>query len=655
MPFSSAPYGFVGLPPQDNYSPPLEGAETLSGHLDIEVTTKSWTFVRAGVNAAAFNEGANNQNAAIWNDHDKGGRNFREFFHHGDPEVPALPGSSLRGSVRTLVEILSDSRPSAVTDQTLLFRAIGGRSNVDTNYRDRMTSKSGDNVNYPRRELRAGWLRIEGGKRVIRQASQHHQRTFIRLDYNLPGQHGSSNHRAAIPDYGAPPTRVWVEPRPAAEHAALPTHGHVVYALAGEVSTVKPPDDMETELVPAWAVRTDDPTNNKHLHCAVYECDESESARVFEVPDDMWATYRRDCAKSRADDRMGRQLAGGSEEGEPCFFLLEGHMQDQHLVFFGGTLFFRLPAKHTPADFADLSQVDDPARRMFGYINGGDLVAGRVSFGDLTTAEADPFLHGSPDDPVVSVGGYTSPTPLLSPNPTALQHYLDQSKMRNGTTDLVTYDDEPNGENRIAGWKLYWHRTGAPLVSCDNPDSIEQGARDTRTIFRPVRAGVTFAGRVYFSDLNKAELGALVGALDPSRVLDHLDYPPAHGQLGHKIGSGRPLGFGSVAVEITGQRLGHPERLTRFVADDGLLYRGVATPEDDGNLIDQCVAAFMHSMDSHRDKVGVDDRMEDLRALLTIFGEDDVPAGCTPVGIDDAGSEQWRQRWIQDRPHELVN
>src|SRR5690606_18487485 len=125
-------------------------------------------------------------------------------------------------------------------------------------------------------------------------------------------------------------------------------------------------------------------------------------------------------------------------------------------------------------------------------------IKGRVYFDDAIAT------HGGPtwfEPPIV-------PQVLLAPKPTTFQHYLTQDGAK-GKDQLTTYID--GDHTTIRGHKLYWHRwdNGSDVSQVkegSNHDSLLQDLRraspeDTQhTIIRPVKAGVTFAGRIRFEN-----------------------------------------------------------------------------------------------------------------------------------------------------------
>ena len=117
-----APYNFIELPEQlvtaelendgklhanDRYC-----LDRYTGRIECTLTTSSPLYIRCGLTSDEYREG-------------KETKKNPDFFYI-DPvtKKPVLPGSSLRGMLRTLVEIISFSKISQVSDYQKFFFAL---------------------------------------------------------------------------------------------------------------------------------------------------------------------------------------------------------------------------------------------------------------------------------------------------------------------------------------------------------------------------------------------------------------------------------------------------------------------------------------------------------------------------------------------------
>ena len=179
-------------------------------------------------------------------------------------------------------------------------------------------------------------------------------------------------------------------------------------------------------------------------------------------------------------------------------------------------------------------------------------------------------------------GRFLLPLVILgTPKPSAVEHYLDQRGVGTGPGATRTCGDLPAVELSgvpLKGRKFYRHQ---PLTPPDGPladdspflaQDPEGRQSDQATLARLVsRPGTRFRFSLRFRDLRTWELGALLLALQPALVaqIEEKDLPEeardvvraarkAAGSdplFAQKLGYARPLGFGSVTLEVRAARL----------------------------------------------------------------------------------------------------
>ena len=243
------------------------------------------------------------------------------------------------------------------------------------------------------------------------------------------------------------------------------------------------------------------------------------------------------------------------------------HSPPQKLT--GPRLMFGYCESKIPKPYQRKSQADnnDSRKNDEPYIGKGDFqkLAGRVSFNmavEQIEEGQDRFLNPNK--------GYCVPLkPLSMPRPSAVEFYLDQSKIskRKDAGKLITYGDLPGDglSGELKGRKFYKHQPDAAREPRCYEDSEPENTRSkisalARFVSKP---GTDFKFKVRFRDLRPWELGALLFALQPrlipekapddwSRIKQHArnaERQNGEGPLyANKLGHGRPLGLGSVAV-----------------------------------------------------------------------------------------------------------
>lgn len=178
-----------------------------------------------------------------------------------------------------------------------------------------------------------------------------------------------------------------------------------------------------------------------------------------------------------------------------------------------------------------------PACALFGLIGKGEISKGsRVRFTDLTLVEkADDFKEYYDEEL------YVMPE-LSQPKLANTEFYLKKPQDVDGEVWFWTYDyytvKKPDGtvivkayNPEISGRKYYWH--GEKVKSC-----AEKNKRN-KTV-RTVKKGVEFQGRIYFEEIDETQL----------KQLCYIISFAGDGEHGYKIGGGKPIGLGSVSLEL---------------------------------------------------------------------------------------------------------
>lgn len=589
---ASAPYNFVPLP--DTVVPAVQRAEDLpgydtfgddvyqhSGYFIVKLTTKSHLYIRGMLTTQQFER----QEAGQYVDDgepipDKSdnpeapnpefrrlAKNLPHFFNLENKEnkqkdgEPVIPGSSLRGMLRNLLEIVTYSKPQPVTDNRLAYRTYDMSSLREMYMRHTVHRAGPRRFYYPTPRLKAGYLQSTGTGWQICPAKEPggYGESFVHIwrgDAN--GALGFEPQEHHVYDvYVEPAPRSWYRGRRVDLNLALTS-----------VVTNNPVPGLE----PAKLVVSGD-MQGKKWHCAVFE--EDTNATPIPITHELWQLYQADLSVSR-----GRKL----KENSPLFYLLDSK---GNLVFFGPTKFFRLPYTNSPVDLIPKMlrkpEVIDYGEAMFGFIRTDKELedmrlrglqipkqgekarayAGRIY---VTQAALD---EGQSD---VLHSEVITPSILATPKPTAVQHYLTQPSIpkKDGgqgynLTKLHHYDSRYDGKDTtIRGYKLYWHQGNRTLESMKaqpgSPNVDDEGVVEERstqhTQIRPINPETTFTFKVFFENLSDEELGALCWTLHP--------FGKPEKQYCHKLGMAKPLGMGSVNLDATLLLVNRVDRYTEL-------------------------------------------------------------------------------------------
>jgi CRISPR-associated protein (TIGR03986 family) len=202
-----------------------------------------------------------------------------------------------------------------------------------------------------------------------------------------------------------------------------------------------------------------------------------------------------------------------------------------------------------------------PACRVFGWVyqaEQGEKIpvgkatayAGRLRLSHGTLLED----KGTLDDTTLTI--------LSSPKPTTTRFYLRprSGKPRDGLSDAKAGYD---GDNVLRGRKFYRHHGEADPSEYKRmtTDRFDGKDNQNRTVRGARRSGNRFRFTIDFHNLAPVELGALLWALE-LREGDQQGY--------HRLGFAKPLGFGSVKLEVSALELMDPVvRYESSEADSG--------------------------------------------------------------------------------------
>ncbi|GGO20288.1 hypothetical protein GCM10010116_40680 [Microbispora rosea subsp. aerata] len=246
------------------------------------------------------------------------------------------------------------------------------------------------------------------------------------------------------------------------------------------------------------------------------------------------------------------------------------------------------PADLLPRSLAPASCYEElsPADRVFGWVAPSGAGVRRAAYrGRLRVGPV--VCDQEASEAVETFEGDGLPLAILStPKPQQGRFYLAESAERpqNPVPDRTPKEELYREGRGLRGRKVYWHHAGLdrtrhwsdgqgkvdPTQVCldkfyreyrrpwapeDDSGSLEENRKRYRTskdveqrdsqnrsIEGWIRTGTTFRFTIDVKDLDEIELGALVWLLT---------LPPGHF---HRLGYGRPLGFGSVRLDVDAER-----------------------------------------------------------------------------------------------------
>jgi len=571
-----APYNFVPLAAKARWLdaaevPPRQDVATaglLSGTIDVEIRALTRFYLRGMLTLAEYVNSAGQA---------KKPQNAAPFAVHGRLR---LPGSSLRGMVRQLVEIMGETPLDLLNDSQLFFRTVGSTSNPgDRNSFEPHSKPYKDRIDWQRGTVKVGFIEAhrDDDQWTIRPAQVKEGRQCYK--YALAPKFQDIFRDKS--KQWKPARKVWFRP-------------------AGNLGRAEVAETPQAGYEEGWLLYTGAIPKKRHqwvLRLA------NEKADAVKIPEADVIAYR----EAGISQTISNQKFEFSKDkpGAPCFYVeWTGPDQVKH-VSFGHTYNFRLPYQHTvgqavPAANQRHGQAQkwDLAQAIFGRASDETAkvegARGRVFFEDaLLTAAPEPAVENAELRVV-----------LGQPKPTTFQHYLVQRHP--DVVNSMHWDGNYKGEGKalIRGHKLYFHRPNAPIRPGSGKEKVESR-------FRPAREGCVFAARIRFDQLRPWELGALLAALEL----------PAG--CAHHLGMGKPLGLGSFAVTTSQVMLIDYGQRYSMLGDlaTGLLETGVSVATgDQRSAWRKEFAEWLSGPGVTIEKQWESPRWRELKALLTMEG-----------------------------------
>lgn len=549
----------------------------LSGSLDVELVAQSPVYIRDGE------------------------KDSTQFFKLPDGKW-AVPGSSLRGMLRNVVEIASFSALNRVNDHRYAVRDLRNRELYVDHMANIASDKAGKKSPMPL--VGAGWFvrspDYEPGTRMQPWdvVGYIHPCNFAKIEYAFIEQHaanlqmprlGHGRSKQSAPQKYAPFKRdEWLDVdvsirdlrdnhatggvhRTAAQHKLLGEYG-VVTGLGGRTSGRLVFTGQPAPYTPNAGPKRRGAGNPKHHDFVFYGHQSYEPIPVlfkqlqdFEfVHSDRGeqnnlgrSTSRNAEWKHWSDERFDNaermRMQDPSKAGVPVFYLFDKERPETPaLRAFGLAMMFRLAYRNSVRDGLPRTHLEtlnegeknrrlDMASALFGYVD------------ETKSEEATQALRGRVAFSTLVATETVKPmhevkVVLGSPKASYYPNYVEQRPTQHGALPFQErgrpkYKTFMDDDVRIRGWKRY-HALDRTVQPPAPVKSSGQSMDDSKvaTRFQPLPVGTRFRGRIRFHNLAPSELGALLWALDFG----------GHSGAMHRLGMAKPLGYGNVTIGIRG-------------------------------------------------------------------------------------------------------
>ncbi len=528
-----SPYNFVPLnkkvffPKWSKYvsqDVPLEGA--LSGKISLEIKTETPLFVRGKLLSE-----------------EKDGHKTFDFFRHNGKHC--IPGSSIKGMLRSLVEIYSFSKLSFFDNQK---------------YSQRDWFNENDYVKSDFRNVLGGWLqwdKTENNFTIHYNARSKPERiSHEEIDDILGLKEGASfeNHFS----------QKYIDSLPHNKKNDFQKEVKFSYYKYNYLKKVLNQEETEYVfddelfglpinfkskrgiLIVTGQSSTNNKLRGKKREFVFWEPENNENfkSETFSAKSDLIKNFlftygdNNKCIdwKKVFGDRLK------NSQKIPVFITLD---KRGNIAHFGLSMLYKLPYDYSIKDLLGKNAIDhlnpkeDFVQTLFGDISTENTATkGRVSFQHaFTEQEIDDDLE-------------VRTLVLSEPRSSYYPYYIEQNYIDNTTLidgDYYTYNDQ---KAIIAGRKMY------PVKAKEEVNSNDANKEKISTSFKPIPAGKVFTTEISYHNLLPEELGGLLCALTLNNKKGY-----------HQLGMAKPFGFGTVDITITNKFEEETDHFWRSLVD----------------------------------------------------------------------------------------
>lgn len=517
------PYNFVKLgnscKRKRDYLKEKEASDAISGWLECELELKSPVFIPNSSNKHFFGE---------WHSEASKKEELKsyEFYSYDDlkdrsgesgenkttepPQNPVIPGSEIRGVIRSAFEALTNSCLSTI-DPKMPFHKRAPKSNCSG--KPGILRKNGD-----------GW-EIQPCKRyMIKTKTRGNDRFIIPIppDKWLEKLRECEVTGKEVRFAKTQPYKKRIRHMEKTIGDAIQDNILSYSSPNATVGKIHITADFTRKHHDSVFVETNDPAipitkeEAENYLANLEECIKSEFGKEYKHLD-----------KGKNINMYNNVCVYYTEYGEKRY--LSPSMINREMLY--AKLGERIGNYHPCSDSKNLCN----ACSLFGMVSDTGSVSSRLRFGDAV--------------PVDNTYGFMPPVlldELAGPKPSATEFYLERPEnMHNWNYD---YQMKWEGNQasfakynrKIRGRKFYWHHKFKPneLLKKHDLDKNEKDKLLRMVLVRPLKSG-KFTFKVYFDHVARADVYKLIYVLTIGFSSDNA----------HKIGMGKPLGLGSVQIK----------------------------------------------------------------------------------------------------------
>jgi CRISPR-associated protein (TIGR03986 family) len=531
----TAPYNFVPLNETVvspfwadfvSHDKPFRNAK--SGTIEVSLTAESPIYVRNG--------GPRKFEEVVKNGRTEQKEIIDSEFNHLNGKY-FIPGSSIKGMIRSMIEIMSfGSMEEKVDDILYSVRDFSNGAKASKLYDPSELSS----------QSLCGWLRIENGVFYLKPCGRAGRIKHKDLDiisgplkisqyYQQGGNTSRADQKSARAKY---------------LQFSFKKNGLVFgkadeeddVGIGREKFIVDPAGEYSGTIVfSGQPSKREEPNKGKQYEFIFFDKGYKEVSLGTDkesIITNFYHAYYDHDRNQQGDDWKWRKSQLMNGEPIPVFFRLKDDKKDlssANIKDMGLSLLYKITYKHSVRELIRKTQGEkrkkDFAETLFGYATKTDALKGRINISHA-------FAKGTPK--VLTLQKEV----LAGPKATYYPTYIDQNSPDGKVTG--NYMTMMDAKAKIRGYKRYPVRHGEVN---HNPAPINEKTGkpndEITTQFKPLDKGTQFSFKINYHNLRPEELGALVSALT-----FHLN-----DGFYHSIGMGKPLGYGKVKLEVINQSI----------------------------------------------------------------------------------------------------
>ncbi len=620
MPNAITPYNFVPMPDRviPGETPPDRSryhTDRCTGWFDIELTTLTPIYTRA---SRSLDQNVNDDPQP-------------DFFHYliNGNDQPVIPGSGLRGMIRSIFEIITCSRMEFISNRRLFYRSFASVAHDWAEYyRKNFNTKNC---------LVAGELIKQSGGWVVRVSDNQTSLTDPMLCRGF--------YAVGVDDAGLKTINHDLYDSSGTHHKSRPyfyMYDSYVAPTATEIALLRNTQIFnlrKANIVPpggqkGWLISPGKDVRYRHYYQFIVNPNHGKY-RDYPMDDMIYEDYEAWGQMTHGHNFGYPGYPRHLKEGDPVFALLDKPMisPNARVSVIGANMMMPLRYAKSIDVIAKNGVIDcdslDMTQSVFGFVANGrsntDLqaVKSRVYFEDVKCISDSPYMLNTPNDGWV-------PDILSGPKPTSFQTYLTQPN----PNDWVHWG---TCNAKIRGNKLYWHRSPQVAANSLHQPTVNLPASQI-THIKPVKDGVVFKGRIRFENLSNKELGALYASIQ---------FPDG---LAHKFGMGKNLGLGSVRIEIKETMLFDMKNRLRNLSP----LAGALDKDNANKKLALGYRALLAAVGTGNSLWG-NERMRSLSALLSWDRRPQDSETCQVTAVDNDPQNQWRRKYHLSEALDMVD